>query len=344
MDGKRRRRLRLVVMLAMVATVASLGTARQLAGHARTIPPPVRPSGPELSALPPARQLWPAAVRALPPRLPDGRTGYRVLAALPGDRYLVGYPEPDPALAVFDTERATVNAVTPATFGDGYRPAGSPTVSGERVTWVVTGPGTDGRPAWEIWAGRIDGAAPRRVVRLAGADAMVVRRAWTVGDRVLWTGYPVDPGATWPTLYEVPLAGGTPAPVPGGGGYAIAYDTWAAPAGGGQLWNVVTGDHLETGVIRDADGRFTVRRPGGGDPVPAPAGTAALTLIGAGRFAVGTGTVAGRPACYLWDLSTGRLGALPFAAVPDGPDQTVLAGPGAPDRLTELVDLTLIRT
>src|SRR6266545_4890741 len=185
MDAREHRwRLRLCAGLAVLATIGSLGVAAWLAGRSPSgRPPAVQTSDPaprplDLSALPPARQIWPAAVRTLPAHLPDGQAGYTVQAALPGDRYLVSYPgATGMVLAAFDTERATVTVLSTPTA---YLLAGVPTVAGDRVTWVVAGTDAGGRPVAEIWVGSTAGGAPVRVARLTGADAGGVHRAWTV--------------------------------------------------------------------------------------------------------------------------------------------------------------------
>ncbi|OLB73864.1 MAG: hypothetical protein AUI14_25140 [Actinobacteria bacterium 13_2_20CM_2_71_6] len=108
-------RIRIGVGLAVLATVASLGGAAVLARPGVAL----RPAGPSAypyrpAALLPARQVWPAAVRTFPSRLPNGQDGYAVIGVLPGDRYLVTYrtvPDRPPTVAVFDTAQGTV---TPA--------------------------------------------------------------------------------------------------------------------------------------------------------------------------------------------------------------------------------------
>jgi len=155
-------------------------------------------------------------------------------------------------------------------------------------------------------------------------------------------------------VYQAPLGTGTATAVPGAAGYALALEAWAvAPGSGTGLWNVVTGVRLPVpGGVRSCtpgwcvaqrpDGRFEVWRLDGGPAVPAPAGTTALSLAGGGRFAVGAATVAGRPVPYLWDLSSGRAGVLPFAADPAGPDTSVICPLSALQGLVEIVDLALV--
>lgn len=234
----------------------------------------------------PAGRVWPSAVHALPPNLPDG-SAYRVNAVLGGDRYLVTILPPGTAgvaesvaidsatgVDVFDAAAHTVRTIATVPPPTGGAMAGPdiprtglrswPLVDGDVVTWAdtaTTATGTARHESYtEIWAASV--ATGRAVlltrVPVAQADVGVPRPAGTM---VVWTQYATDKQHAPVGIYRVPAAGGTPAQVPGTAGYDLVAGAWAQPAGQlvdgrtDQLLNVLTGRRMTVPVGGDEHDR-----------------------------------------------------------------------------------------
>jgi hypothetical protein len=290
---------------------------------------------PDLATLPDAAKVWPDAVRALPPRLPDG-SDYSVVAALGDDRYLVasGISDPSNSPRVFDTGAGTATPVAAegAIAGVAEGRVLTTKVAGDQVVWMLEGfrRNTDFR---ELWTARVDGTGLRRLATLPNG---VGPRFALAGDTVLWDverpGSAAAHKAPFTTVWRVSLAGGQPAELPGSEGWSLAYDgPWLSTQvlregveayGTGELWNPLTGVKrrwtahsglqfvecwaawcLGSGkglALQNLDGTGYLELPFSGH----------LTSSREGRLAAGSVRSGGTSLQLVWDRRTGRAAAL----------------------------------
>ncbi|MBE1488698.1 hypothetical protein [Plantactinospora soyae] len=307
-------------------------------------------------------RVWPEAVRRLPGTLPDGRS-YGVVAILDDDRYLVEIPGwgaravPDSQLvsyvnrsappSVFDVRAGTVRALGDPAAANGKNFYGVPdfAVLGDELLWWATYTRADDRVE-ELWSARLDGTAAARLLHTPAPADRAFPTLGVAGDQVYWYQEGAPAG-----IYQLPVAGGIPTPVPGAGGF---YPAGSSPGHGklspwvkntdvpspasGELWNLVTGRRLHwtarpsanvscdpvlcSGQTADGRASFVQRLDGSGYQVLPYHGTLNFTMYPAveGRFGAGSVSVGGKPAPFVWDRSTGRAALIttvpPPAAVP----------------------------
>ncbi|MGW7480053.1 TolB family protein [Nonomuraea muscovyensis] len=254
----RRRRQRGRALLAAAAVVVLAGgTSYALRGEdIRAVPatPPTATSDQvRLTALPePIEQVWPAAVRKIPAKLPDGRPfqplafiDERTLLVTTQQRFEVAH-----AVHAYDLDGGELRKIA-----DAPRPEGTVlfasgfTIGADQVVWWTKL--DDGRA--QIWSAPLAGGEARTVTTHQvdggghenGLDGLAV-----TGDRVVFS---INEGG----VFAVPLGGGTVQPVEGGAGLHLLSWPWAGTVGMrgpeepmfGTIRNLET-DETRTALVR----------------------------------------------------------------------------------------------
>ncbi|RBQ14383.1 hypothetical protein DP939_41245 [Spongiactinospora rosea] len=235
-DGYRRRRRRgtalyaaaAVVVLTAGGTYAVNGVAPRDPEIAERPVPAVTPtatSAPD-KVFPPIEKVWPDAVHSIPATLPNGRA-FRPEAFL-DDRTILartlkdGHADKMDGLWAYDIGSRTAKrlvAVTPpprTTVTASVISAG-----GGRLAWW-TARKVESRPVVDIWTAPASGGAQRKVATFGTVPHYGGIDMEIVGDKAVWSPW----GGSG--VYEVPLTGGRPKPVPGAmAHYTLLVWPWA---------------------------------------------------------------------------------------------------------------------
>ncbi|GAA3203996.1 hypothetical protein [Nonomuraea helvata] len=288
---------------------------------------PNKPDGPvaaDMSRPVPVSELWPRATHVLSKQLPNG-LAYRPEAFLDEHTLLARTGKGDTVWWSYDVRTGTVKrlvAFVPPPRTDYTSPV---VLSTGRLLWYTVSSGKV-KGLLDIWTAPVTGGTARKVTSIRQSmkngdiDLMTV-----VDDKVVWSRF------TEGGIYQAPLSGGAPAPIPGTERFHLLQWPWAgAPKSlAGEpsdpqptfrrLVNVVTGERRDA---RTDDGTCSLtwcvnraaaqafRRDGSGRHVltarPVPVGPPILD-----RFLVLTRDSS--PAdnrLFLYDLKTRRTGDL----------------------------------
>lgn len=258
---RRRRQRRVAVAAACAATltiVGGLSVVRPTETAPTPDPEPITTatdwSGeiPEFATLKSPEQVWPRAVRKLPGTLPNG-DDYAVVAIVDRDRYLVVTTARPKGPMVFDARTGAIRPLADPSSGAGSSIMGSGTsltVVGEDAVWIadVANPSSAGWLA--LWAARLDGRTPPRLLYTYVETDHVYPHLGTAGDSVYWRQ---DKGRRPAGIYRIPVSGGEPTQVPGSESFYLSgLSPWVdthtrqTPVNGeptsGELRNLVTGE------------------------------------------------------------------------------------------------------
>lgn len=167
------------------------------------------------------------AVRRLPARLPDGRE-YILDAILDDARVVVqvtsGWEKTDQIL-VWDvpagTTRVAAQIVNPS--GAGFYGVGDVTVAEGRIAWSAL---DVDRNRTDLWSVPVGGGTPVRAARVTAVNGNGLA---IDGDELVWSSASDNPAkpSTGPSVWRVPVTGGTPRAVPGTTGYFLYAWPWA---------------------------------------------------------------------------------------------------------------------
>lgn len=249
---RRRRRRASATVLAVAVILGGTGTAGALLRSGEE-PAAVAAAGKlepvsraDLGTPVKVRERWPDAVRSVPRELPNGRPLHPA-ALLDGD-ILVGstwssLQRPD-RLWSYDLGTGKATAITDVVVPRGSKIFASDITVGQgRVIWWLSYR-VDGRDTVEIWGAPLTGGAARKIIGMPGSSLSTLL---IDGDTIVW--------GTSNGVYKAPLSGGTPAKIPGTGGFGIVSWPWiGSPASDPDtvgeiryrsLWNVRTGERRD---------------------------------------------------------------------------------------------------
>ncbi|GAA4464730.1 hypothetical protein GCM10023170_072960 [Phytohabitans houttuyneae] len=149
-------------------------------------------------------------------------------------------------------------------------------VTGDQVVWMLEGfPASGGGGVRELRAVRLDGSQARRLARLADGAAP---RFSVAGDAVVWeqgARGTEDPTKPLTDVWQVPLAGGRAALLPGAQGWTLAHDgPWPTDSSDWApcrpLRTVASRSATSSGRGRRGRGLGPRDRPGRGHHAPHP--------------------------------------------------------------------------
>jgi hypothetical protein len=281
-----------VAVVGIAVTIPAIQTAFRPTAHGRTagptgtIPPGPGPwQVPPIGAtLPSLASAWPRAVIHLPAHAPNGGVPFP-LAVIDTTHVLVSSGPTratTTALFAFDTTAATFRGI--ATIAGDNPSVSHWAVTSRSVVW-----GVDRANGVDVYTAPLAGGSPVQIGHIDTPTANV--GPWfATSDAVYWS-------AARPGVMQLPLAGGTPEPVPGFGDMYLLHGTspWATQLSDvhGSPYNIGAEGLTDTGVARRMKSLVT------GDEVAVtpPAGATALSC--APTFCVGLVGDAASPTSFI---------------------------------------------
>jgi hypothetical protein len=254
----RRRAQALAVAAVVVAVAAGTTVATRISPHRGGGEAAAPVTSTTLPPWPPVKitkgtveKLWPRALFKMPAKNADGWR-YRPITGISATEVLVSAEssfEKAGRLEIYDSETGKARVVTevPATPGLRRNFMQRTSADGRTVAWYSTASKPDGTRVAELWQAPLAGGDAKLVGTLTGAHADLEAIAVN-GDNVFWS---TVQGGVW----RLPLAGGTPEPIPGGAGLHLIRWPWASDT---PMVNMAQDDRNQTKVVDLTTGGYTM--------------------------------------------------------------------------------------